>query len=210
MGCSCKKNLHEEEIRIEKVNGLKEVSKIIEKENLNYNNNNNNNTNANTNNIIYKNQNVLLTKKSKTFQNTTSKEENTNQLNNLFSFERENSKNTNDYKQIETNKITNEELNNFLSSCEPLNDLFEVEIRPTTLCENNSIYYGEWVKNNNIRHGRGIQIYANGAKYFGQWKKNHASGKGKLIHPNGEVYEGEWDMDKPNGHGEYKRKDGSK
>ena len=30
MGCSCKKNLHEEEIRIEKVNGLKEVSKIID------------------------------------------------------------------------------------------------------------------------------------------------------------------------------------
>ena len=146
MGCSCRKNLNEEEIRIEKGNDLKEVSNIIDKENLNYSNNNNNNTN-NTNNIIYKNQNVLLSKKSKTFQNTTSKEENTNQLNNLFTFERENSKNSNDYKQIETNKITNEELNNFLSSCEPLNDLIEVEIRPTTLCENNSIYYGEWAKN---------------------------------------------------------------
>ena len=95
MGCTCKKNLNnEEEIKFEKENELNEASKTKDKENLNY---------SNINNMNNKNQNILLWKKSKTLQNTTSKEENTNQIKNFFTFERENSRNTFEYKQIETN-----------------------------------------------------------------------------------------------------------
>jgi hypothetical protein len=42
MGCFCKKNLNdEEEVKFEKENELNEVSKIIDKDNLNYSNINN-------------------------------------------------------------------------------------------------------------------------------------------------------------------------
>ena len=108
-----------------------------------------------------------------------------------------------EYKQIESDLITTQELQEFLSKNNPLEDSIEVELRPTTLCENKTIYYGEWDKKNNKRHGRGIQVWPDGAKYLGYWKNNQANGQGKLIHQDGDIYEGDWQSDKPNGTGCY-------
>ena len=50
-----------------------------------------------------------------------------------------------------------------------------------------------------MRHGEGVQVWPDGAKYEGQWMKNQANGKGKFWHADGDVYEGEWKDDKANG-----------
>ena len=47
-----------------------------------------------------------------------------------------------------------------------------------------------------IREGRGIQIWLDGSRYEGYWKNNKANGKGRLIHADGDVYEGDWKDDK--------------
>lgn len=51
----------------------------------------------------------------------------------------------------------------------------------------------------NMRHGQGVQVWPDGAKYEGEWSKNQANGKGKFWHADGDVYEGEWRDDKANG-----------
>ena len=119
-------------------------------------------------------------------------------------------KNISPYKSITTNKITKEELENFFVEYKPLNDGVEIELRSPQLCENDTIYYGEWDIEKNSRHGRGIQIWPNNEKYMGYWKNNHPSVKGKLIHINGDVYEGGWEMDAPYGVGGYTKKNGEK
>ena len=40
------------------------------------------------------------------------------------------------------------------------------------------------------RHGPGIQVWPDGAKYEGEWRFNKANGKGKFWHADGDVYEG--------------------
>ena len=114
------------------------------------------------------------------------------------------------YKPIETNLITPEEFQEFCATHNSLNDSISVEIRPTTACENKTIYYGEWDIKKNLRHGRGIQVWPDGSKYIGYWKNNQANGKGKLIHQDGDIYEGDWQSGKPNGKGCYIHLDGSK
>ena len=190
MGCSCKKFFKQEdgEVSFEQVYGFNDPYK-------NYNKNNN------------KYIEPSFTKKSKTFSGTRD-EDTFRQIN--ISIERENSKITNINRQIDINQIKEEELNNLKLIHNSFNDSIPVEIRPLTKCENKTLYLGEWAKNSDIRHGRGILLYPDGSKYLGQWKNNYAFGKGKLIHSNGDIYEGEWNMDKPNGFGEYTRKDGSK
>lgn len=42
------------------------------------------------------------------------------------------------------------------------------------------------------REGFGTQIFPNGYKYIGEWKKNFAHGKGKLEYTDGTFYEGEF------------------
>jgi hypothetical protein len=60
-----------------------------------------------------------------------------------------------------------------------------------------------------IKHGYGIQVWADGSKYEGYWKQGMASGYGRLIHSDGDVYEGEWLDDKANGKGCYEHYDGT-
>ena len=38
-----------------------------------------------------------------------------------------------------------------------------------------------------IRDGRGIKIWLDGARYEGYWRTNKASGKGRFIHADGDV-----------------------
>ena len=40
------------------------------------------------------------------------------------------------------------------------------------------------------RHGFGIQVWPDGAKYEGYWRDNVANGKGKFYHIDGDVYNG--------------------
>ena len=111
---------------------------------------------------------------------------------------------------ITTHQITQEELDNLLKEYPPLNDEIKVEIYgPIQYDNNNTIYYGEWDSSNNMRHGRGIQLWNEGSKYYGYWIKDKASIKGKLIHNDGDIYEGEWLDDKPNGRGIYTHIDGT-
>jgi hypothetical protein len=48
----------------------------------------------------------------------------------------------------------------------------------------------------NCVHGQGIQIYADGSKYIGQFKNGLSEGQGQLIFPNGEKYVGEFKNDR--------------
>ena len=114
------------------------------------------------------------------------------------------------FHQSTSNLITKKELENLLEEYPPLDDGIPVEIKgPLQFENNNSLYYGEWDPANNMRHGRGIQLWDEGSKYFGYWIRDKANKKGKLIHNDGDIYEGEWLDDKPNGKGIYTHIDGT-
>jgi hypothetical protein len=65
-----------------------------------------------------------------------------------------------------------------------------VTLRPCVEYENKAIYYGEWSTETNQRHGRGIQVWMDGSRYEGYWKRDKANVMGKLDHADGDVYEG--------------------
>ena len=41
-----------------------------------------------------------------------------------------------------------------------------------------------------MRHGYGVQVWPDGAKYEGMWEDGKATGKGKFVHVDGDVYDG--------------------
>ena len=43
-----------------------------------------------------------------------------------------------------------------------------------------------------IKHGKGEQIWHDGAKYNGDWRNGMAEGQGTFYHANGDVYTGEF------------------
>ena len=53
------------------------------------------------------------------------------------------------------------------------------------------VYNGQWNIKTNKRHGRGEQIWRNGAKYLGNWADDMANGEGRLIYGDGDFYEGQ-------------------
>lgn len=61
-----------------------------------------------------------------------------------------------------------------------------------------------------MRHGYGVQIWPDGAKYEGKWRNNKAHGKGKFWHADGDVFDGEWKEDKAHGRGVYVHVNGAK
>ena len=69
-------------------------------------------------------------------------------------------------------------------------------IKPIIQLTNGARYQGEWNEFENLRDGRGIQIWPNGSRYDGFWKDGMAHGPGRLVHALGDVYEGEWFEDK--------------
>ena len=116
-----------------------------------------------------------------------------------------------EFREIRTDKINEDDYNKLIIEYGCINDGVEVEKRPPQeYIKDKVIYYGEWDKDKNIRHGRGIQIWEDGSKYIGYWKEDKACGKGKLYHPDGDIYDGEWLNDKPNGFGTYIHKDGAR
>lgn len=66
-----------------------------------------------------------------------------------------------------------------------------------------SIYRGQVIKGTQIRHGRGIQEYPDGARYEGEWKNNKVEGRGTFYHVNGDVFDGQFVADKACGIGTY-------
>ena len=60
-----------------------------------------------------------------------------------------------------------------------------------------------------VRHGFGVQVWQDGAKYKGQWQNNKAHGKGTFWHADGDFYEGEFRNDKSNGYGVFHCTDGT-
>ena len=67
--------------------------------------------------------------------------------------------------------------------------------------ENGAVYKGYLF--NDQRHGPGVQVWPDNAKYEGEWRENKANGRGKFWHADGDIYEGEWEDDKANGYGIY-------
>ena len=49
--------------------------------------------------------------------------------------------------------------------------------------ENGTIYKGYLL--NDMRHGTGVQVFPDKAKYKGEWRENKANGYGVYIHFNG-------------------------
>ena len=86
---------------------------------------------------------------------------------------------------------------------QPPEDGIPREKKPLILLENGAKYEGEWLKDTEIRDGRGVQIWSDGSRYEGYWRNNRANGRGRLIHADGDIYEGEWLDDKAHGFGKY-------
>ena len=105
-----------------------------------------------------------------------------------------------------------------------LNDNIETQIELPFKYEN-YIYFGEYRIDKFTPHGRGILIYKNGdryygnfengkknkigiyyfkkngAKYQGEWEDNKMNGYGKYFYPNGTIYEGYFKQNKRHGYG---------
>ena len=62
----------------------------------------------------------------------------------------------------------------------------------THMYANGAKYVGEF--GDGLRNGQGIYVYANGVKYVGQFKDNQEHGQGTLYAANGTVLgEGQWE-----------------
>ena len=231
MGCAC----NNQDITTEKNNEMEENNKS--NNDLKPNNIQNNyfiiNGDSSNKNLDYGNNNNVNNLKSSSLMipNKNMGNDNVNKLNNeIIEAEKdmENLKNENNkikanleitpanlsntYQEITTDRISDMEFNELLIQYPILvDDDIRVEQRnPQENKIEKTIYYGEWDINKNVRHGRGIQIWPDGAKYTGYWKNDKAQGKGKLYHADGDVYEGDWVNDKPNGYGIYTHSDGTR
>ncbi len=52
------------------------------------------------------------------------------------------------------------------------------------------IYEGQW--ENDFKHGKGVEKFANGTVFEGYYVNGKPEGIGRYAWPNGEFYEGEW------------------
>ena len=69
---------------------------------------------------------------------------------------------------------------------------------------------GETCISGNCVNGEGTYLYANGAKYTGQWKNDKQHGQGTYTYSNGATYVGQFKDNKYDGHGTYTFDDGTK
>uniref|UniRef100_A0A8D9BI17 Radial spoke head 1 homolog n=1 Tax=Cacopsylla melanoneura TaxID=428564 RepID=A0A8D9BI17_9HEMI len=65
--------------------------------------------------------------------------------------------------------------------------------------------YYEGCYNRNLRHGKGLYVFANrnGARYEGEYRFGLRSGQGVFYYPDGTKYEGEWKKNLRHGFGTY-------
>ena len=69
-------------------------------------------------------------------------------------------------------------------------------------------YIGDWNESGE-RHGRGTQIWPDGARYDGYFLNDRQMGFGRIITSDGDVYIGNWVNDHSNGKGKYIQSDGA-
>ena len=68
------------------------------------------------------------------------------------------------------------------------------------LYKTSRVYEGEWCQD--LRQGRGYEVYQNGNTYIGEFKRGKAEGNGKYVWTSkGEAYEGEWYQGRKHGYG---------
>ena len=60
-----------------------------------------------------------------------------------------------------------------------------------------SQYEGSWV--NNLKHGKGTQIFPDGTKYIGEFAKGYEHGNGMRTHKDGSVYDGRFRFGRKDG-----------
>ena len=60
-----------------------------------------------------------------------------------------------------------------------------MEYRSVIELDNKTRYDGEWIEGQEIRQGRGRQIWPDGSLYEGWWKDDKKNGKCRLIHADG-------------------------
>ncbi|MEM6320734.1 MAG: caspase family protein [Bacteroidota bacterium] len=87
-----------------------------------------------------------------------------------------------------------------------VDDHHETPNHPTSIAGNESEFFDKNLRDCNRQHcasGRGYIIYANGAKYVGEFKNGQPEGQGICYYKNGDRYEGEWKHHAPNGQGTY-------
>jgi len=82
------------------------------------------------------------------------------------------------------------------------------ELRDPVVYDDGTVYFGEWEKDH--KSGKGVQVWTDYSVYEGNWKNDKAEGKGRIIHADGDIYEGDWKEDKADGQGVYKHSDGSR
>ena len=111
-------------------------------------------------------------------------------------------------KNSSNTQIPKEELEKLFKEYPPLKDGIDVKINGP-IKDNDSIYLGEWDFSKNEKHGRGIQYFEEGTKYYGYFSQNKENIKGKLIYNNGDIYEGEFLDGLANGKGKYITIDGN-
>lgn len=59
-----------------------------------------------------------------------------------------------------------------------------------------------------MRHGRGLYVFKNGARYLGDWRCGQKVGFGKFFYPDGSTYKGQWKRDARHGNGVYTYQNG--
>ena len=78
-----------------------------------------------------------------------------------------------------------------------------IELRDLWTSEAGEMYQGEWIEGEDIKEGRGVQIFQNGSRYDGFWINNLANGRGRLVYDNGDYYIGNWKIGENDGFGIY-------
>ena len=77
------------------------------------------------------------------------------------------------FRIIKTDRVKESELQELYYNFPPLKDGVVVETKgPLLDIHEKVIYYGEWDTKEDVRHGRGIQVWPRGRRYKGYWKNN--------------------------------------
>ena len=72
--------------------------------------------------------------------------------------------------------------------------------------ESGDSYQGTWSQDddgNEVIHGKGVYVFANGSQFVGYFYEGSIVGKGRIIFHNGDIYEGDFIDQQYGGKGKY-------
>jgi hypothetical protein len=84
-----------------------------------------------------------------------------------------------------------------------------LELKKAIEFPDGTLYHGYWNKVTNEKEGYGVQVFKNGSKYEGFWKRGLFEGNGRLIYANGDYYIGNWKENNAHGLGTFIAIDGA-